>query len=309
MIVYLQQDEIDKAKWDACIRKAFNGNIYALSWYLDIVHKGWEALVEDEYVRVMPLTGNTKYGIHYLFQPFFAQQLGIFSTKILDNDIMNAFVAAIPERLRFVQVNLNIHNQLHSNKYRLVSKKNYLLDLIPSYPALSAHYASNTKRNLKKSLASHLTLVKGLEPVLLTQMFRQNKGREIRHWHEEHYQRLHQLMYKAIFKGFGQIYGVYTGRNELCAGAFFLKDHQHLVFLFSAVTPEARQNAAMTFLLDTIIKTYAGTALVLDFEGSEDANLARFYRGFGSKEVTYLHLEINRFPFPVNHLVQLMAGG
>jgi len=58
MIDYLLHSDIDKMKWDACIQKAFNGNIYALSWYLDVVHEGWEALVEDDYVRVMPLTGN-----------------------------------------------------------------------------------------------------------------------------------------------------------------------------------------------------------------------------------------------------------
>ena len=308
MIYYLQHDEIDKEKWDACIRKAFNGNIYALSWYLDVVHPGWEALVEEDYLRVMPLTGNKKYGVYYLFQPFFTQQLGVFSTEILNSAILNEFIAAIPEKFRFVQINLNIHNHPHPKGYRLVANRNYLLDLISRYPALSARYATNTKRNLKKARSANLSLVKGMEPVLLTDMFRQNKGREVKHWQEVHYRRLHQLMFKAMFKGLGLMYGVYTERNELCAGAFFLKDHQHLIFLFSATTPEARKNAAMTFLLDAVIKEFAETALVLDFEGSNQQNLARFYRGFGSQEVPYYRLEINRFPFPVNRVVQVLAG-
>ncbi len=308
MIQYLPHDEIDKVKWDVCIQKAFNGNIYALSWYLDVVHEDWGALVEDDYVRVMPLTGNKKYGVFYLFQPFFTQQLGIFSTKILSSGIINKFIAAIPKKFRLVQINLNIHNHPQPEEYHLISNKSYLLDLISGYPKLWAHYATNTKRNLKNAQSSGLTLVKGMEPGLLTDMFRKNKGSEVKHWHEVHYQRLHKLMFRAMFKSMGVIYGVYTDHNELCAGAFFLKDHQHLVFLFSASTPEARRNGAMTFLLDTVIKEYAETALVLDFEGSNNSNLARFYRGFGSQEVSYYRLEINRFPFPINRLVQALAG-
>ena len=294
--------------WDACIHKSFNGNIYALSWYLDVVHKDWEALVEDEYVRVMPLTGNKKYGISYLFQPFFTQQLGVFSTEILNSGIVNAFIAALPRKYRFVQINLNIHNKPHPEDYRLIPNKNYLLDLISRYPKLAAHYSTNTKRNLKKALNSGLTLVQGMDPRILTDMFRENKGREVKHWHDEHYQRLQHLMYKAVFKGMGAIYGVYSKHNELCAGAFFLKDHKYLIFLFSATTPEARKSGAMTFLLDTVIREYAETALVLDFEGSNHPDLARFYRGFGAQEVTYYSLEINRLPFPANKIVYLLKG-
>lgn len=306
MIIYLSYSEIDKMKWDDCIRKSFNGTVYASSWYLDVVHKGWEALVEDDYVRVMPLTGNKKYGFYYLFQPFFTQQLGIFSTEILNSAIINRFIASIPKKFRFVEINLNIHNHPHPEDYRLITNKNYLLDLISRYPGLSAHYSTNTKRNLKKARSSNLTLLKGMEPDVLTGLFRQYKGREIKHWHDEHYQRLHQLMFKAIFKGMGFIYGVYSEHNELCAGAFFLKDHQHLIFLFSAITPEARRNNAMTFLLDAVIQKYAETDLVLDFEGSNNANLARFYRGFGSQEVSYYRLVMNRFPLPLNRLVQIL---
>jgi hypothetical protein len=38
MIRYVKHEDIDKKKWDDTIRHAFNGNIYACSWYLDIIH-------------------------------------------------------------------------------------------------------------------------------------------------------------------------------------------------------------------------------------------------------------------------------
>ena len=43
----------------------------------------------------------------------------------------------------------------------------------------------------------------------------------------------------------------------------------------------------MTFLIDQVIRKYAGQSLTLDFEGSDDDNLARFYQGFGSRPVSY----------------------
>ncbi|MCK4361546.1 MAG: hypothetical protein KAV70_07350, partial [Bacteroidales bacterium] len=79
MIKHLTYQQINKSKWDECIKKSFNGIIYGYSWYLDIVCKHWEALVENDYERVFPLTTGKKFGINYLYQPFFTQQLGVFS--------------------------------------------------------------------------------------------------------------------------------------------------------------------------------------------------------------------------------------
>ncbi len=308
MIRYLPYNEIDKQKWDDAVRRSFNGNLYALSWYLDTVHPGWDALVEGDYVRVMPLTGNRKWGIGYLFQPFFTQQLGVFSTEILNSHHINAFIAAIPEKFRFVQIQLNVHNKPVPEGYRLIPNKNYLLDLIPRYPKLKSAYATNIKRNLKKAQYAKLTFAPGLDPHRLVSLFRQNKGREIKHWATEEYKRLERLMYQAVYRGAGVLYGVYTEHNDLCAGAFFLKDNRHLVFLFSAASPEARQNSAMTFLIDSVIRLYAETDRVLDFEGSNNAGLARFYHGFGAQEVTYYTLEINRLPFPLKPVVNLLKA-
>ena len=302
MIRYLTYENIDKVKWDNCIRHSFNGNIYARSWYLDQVHPGWEALVEDDYLRVMPLTGNRKWGINYLFQPFFTQQLGIFSTGIINSRVINDFIAAIPVKYRFIQIRLNVHNKPHPEDYRLIPNKNYLLDLIPRYPKLAAGYATNTRRNLKKALRSELSLMQGLDPKNLITLFRENKGREIKHWHERHYKSLQQLMYQAVYRDAGLMYGVYTQHNELCAGAFFLKDTRYLTLLFSATNSEARRNGAMTFLVDALLRQYAETDRVLDFEGSNNPDLARFYHGFGAQEVTYYTLEINRLKFPLNYI-------
>jgi hypothetical protein len=52
----------------------------------------------------------------------------------------------------------------------------------------------------------------------------------------------------------------------------------------------------MSQLIDSFIRDHSGEEVYLDFEGSMDLNLARFYKGFGSKEVVYLQIRKNNLP-------------
>lgn len=300
MIRYLRHEEIDKVKWDVCIRESFNGNAYAWSWYLDIVHQKWEALVENDYERVFPLTGNARFGINYLFQPFFAQQLGIFSRAILNPTVVNEFLTAIPPHIRFVEIKLNTHNKINNTAFEVQQHKNHELDLIHTYDRISKKYAANTKRNLKKASDAGLTLAKNIKPEQIVELFRQNKGRTISHWNKREYSRLVQLAYAGIYRGQAMVYGVLSSKNTLLAGAIFVKSHHKLIFLFSGTNTEGRENHAITFLIDATIKEFSLSQFVFDFEGSDNLNLARFYKGFGSKETNYPGIRINKLPLLLN---------
>ncbi|MDN5350599.1 MAG: hypothetical protein PWQ54_1995 [Bacteroidales bacterium] len=296
MIRYLTHSEIDKIKWDSCIKKAFNGNVYAWSWYLDIVHPEWHALVENDYERVFPLTGKRKYGVSYLFQPFFAQQLGIFSTSILSPVIVENFIAAIPQKYRFAEIRLNTHNKPEKQTKGLSWHRNHELDLINSYDRIYKNYSSNTKRNLKKAAHANLQLSRSVKPEDVVKLFRENRGRTISHWNDLEYNRLKQLAYTGIYRGQAQVIGVYSKPNELCAGAIFMQSHGKLVFLFSGANELAKENQALSFLIDEMIKMHSPGQLVFDFEGSDQPGLARYYKGFGSKETFYPGIQLNRLP-------------
>jgi hypothetical protein len=305
LIKYLKNKEIDIVKWDQCINKSFNGNVYALSWYLDIVHDGWEALVENDYERVMPLTVAKKFGVDYMFQPYFTQQLGIFSIKKLNPDVIKKFIHHIPLHIKYININLNSFNKPKGDGQKIVANKNHIQDLIKEYPDIAKKYSTNTKRNLQKSLKHKLSLMKNVKPELVIELFKENKGKKLARWNDTHYQNLNRLMYSAMYKGRGLVYGVFTEKNELCAGAFFVKSNNRLVFLFSGSNTTARENHAMTFLIDSVIREFSRSQLVLDFEGSNDVNLARFYKGFGAKEIEYMGIEINRLTFPFRQLFDL----
>jgi hypothetical protein len=302
MIKHLSANQIDHNKWDECINKSFNGNVYALSWYLNIMHPEWEALVEDNYKRVMPLTVSKKYGLNYMMQPYFIQQLGIFSKSKLFPKKTEEFISAIPKKIKYVDINLNIHNKIDS-KYSQIVNKNHLLDLVSEYEKIKKAYSTNTKRNLKKAEKNNLQLQKNIKPKELIDLFKNNKGKEISNFKEDNYKNLERLMFMSIHKGLGELYGVYDSNNQLCAGAFFSRYKKRLIFLFSGSNKIAKENAAMFFLIDSIIKKYSPSEFTLDFEGSNDKNLARFYKGFGSKEVFYNRLKINNLIFPLNNLL------
>lgn len=313
MIAFLKHSEIDKKKWDDCIRQSFNGNVYVCSWYLDLVHEGWDALIEGDYQRVMPLTLKRRFGITYYFQPFFTQQFGVFSISILNPDIVESFINKIPSHIKLIDVNFNSFNKLGSDDYQILINNNYLLDLINEYPKLFSRYSKNTKRNLKKGIKNNLTFMKGVTPENVISLFRSNRGVDINKWTDKNYIVLQRIMYSAIHKGMGSTFGVYTEHNELCAAAFFLKNNNRLIFLFSGSNELARENGAMTFLIDTVIKNNSPGGRILDFEGSNNENLARFYKGFGAKKTTYQRLKINRLNFVVKTLLSMFntifAGG
>ena len=302
MIQYFTHDQIDKCRWDACIAHAVNGNVYAWSWYLDVVHPGWEALVEvkdDKYLSVMPMTKKKKYGISYLCQPFFVQQLGVFSRSQVTEETTLSFLKAIPRKYRLVEIRLNEQNQLPDDCKGVELHRNSLLDLNQNYEILSSEYHENTKRNLKKSLNYRLRLIKAVPIQKVIDLFRANRGASVRHWGDVEYARLECLAQRAIDSRNAFVYGVQQSDNDdIICGALFMKSHQRITFLFSGNSVEGKETRAMTFLIDQVIREYAGQPMTFDFEGSDDDQLARFYRGFGGSQVSYLGIRYRFFnPF------------
>ncbi len=293
MIQYLQHNQIDKSKWDATIAEC--GNIYAFSWYLDMVHPQWEALVEDDYQSVMPLTGGKKFGINYLYQPYFVQQLGVFSKEPVTPKKTNEFLNAIPNKYRFAEIRLNENNIFDNEVQGVEYHRNVLLDLNRDYEAIRAGYHQNTKRNLAKAEDNNLQLVTTVIPYHVVALFRDNRGALLDKWGDVEYGVLTHLAQVAQQRNAAFMLGVNEkGIGQLICAAIFMKTKDRITFLFSGLTVEGKQRQAMTYLLDQVIQKYANQPLTFDFEGSDDENLARFYLGFGGTEAKYPSYTFNR---------------
>jgi len=293
-IRYLKYHEIDKMKWDTCISKSFNGIIYAYSWYLDIVCEDWDALIDGDYLRVFPLPVKRKFGNNLIYQPFFTQQLGVISQNILTQEVVAEFLNAIPKTFNYIEIQLNNFNKVDQTKFEIKPFLNHELDLINSYENIKKRYTENLKRKLKKTAESGLFINNNANPDEIVKLFINNKGRHIPQLRENDYISLRRIIYTAIHRGIAKVYGVYDSRNILCAGGFFLVSNRKITFLFSGLSKEGRDTNSMAFLLDQVIKANSNQHLTFDFEGSNDPGLAKFYKSFGSKEIIYYHLIINR---------------
>jgi hypothetical protein len=302
MIRYVKHNQINKAKWDECILQSFNGIIYAYSWYLDIVCNGWEALVEDDYKSVMPLTVGKKFGFYYLYPPFFTQQLGVFAIGKLTDDKIRDFIDHIPVKFRFYEINLNTFNKLDGEKYQLKNNITCELDLIDSYENIYRKYSENTRRNIRKANDNGLIIRKGIDISDVIKIFRENKGESVSNLKDAHYSIFRHLIAQILSRGKAHVLGVFTKENKLCAGAVFVADKGKAIFLFSGTDKIAKSNGAMSFLIDRFIFENAQRNLILDFEGSNNGDLARFYKSFGSKECIYLQVKNNNLPWYIKWL-------
>ena len=296
MIKYLQHREINKEKWDDCINQSPQGLVYALSWYLDAVHPGWEVLVENDYETVFPLTSGKKFGINYLYQPFFNQKLGAFSRKKGEYINIDPFMEVLRERFSYIDIKLNRANRITRKEIQVDMNTNIELDLSENLETLRKNYSENAIRNLKKFNDENIVLNEEKDSDLLIRMFRLNMGRTLPKIRDIHYSGLKKVMDTAFDKGTGRMLIARNQKDKFLAGAFFITCLNRTIFLFSANTEEGWETRAMYGIIDSFIEGNAGKKLILDFEGSNNQDLARFYKGFGGKNFDYPGLRINRLP-------------
>lgn len=297
MIQYLNHKSINKKKWDELISSSPQEIVYAYSWFLDCVCPDWEALVKDDYEAVIPLTQNKKASVSYLYQPFFTQQLGVFSKKEMDEKAVDEFLENIPDKFRFVEINLNTKNIFSSKDFKHEKKITHHLFLSKPHDKIQARYNENTKRNLKRAIKHELKISPSIKPVELINMFRKTQGKKISELKKQHYTLLENLMKKSLQLKRGKLVGTKDETGKWCAGCFFVYGKNSIINLFPASTDAAKQNGAMTFLIDSCLKENEMSGKNFDFEGSNISSIARFYKGFGAAEVNYFRIRRNQLPW------------
>ncbi len=279
--ILLKNHEIDRQKWDKCIAASYNASVYAESWYLDIVSPQWKALVLDDYSAVLPITVGKKLMLQYIIQAPYTQQLGIYSSKAADKELISLFYKYLPRPIMsFQSFNKFEMGCCHSFSLR----PNYELSLDAEYPQLKSSYNSNCKRNLKKAQQGNLIILRDLSPETFIEFSRAHSNFSQK---EKSWNILKEIVSKAIEKNIGQIIAVRHPKGDITAAAFFINRFKRLIFLSGASSKDGFKYRSMFFLMDKIIEENSNKALVLDFEGSEIESLARFYKGFGSEKQCY----------------------
>ncbi len=293
-IRYIPHNQIDHQKWDHCIDNASNGLIYGYSWYLDACDVKWDGLILNNYEAVMPLTWKKKFGIYYLFQPWFCANLGIFSLTSLKEDDVKAFLGAIPNKFKYIDISLN-YGDAGCKKPSVTERVSYLLSLQPTYEELKQAYRTQLKRNLTKAQAVGLLIKWDIDVDTIFPLAKEIMQR-VSPISDTEVERMSPLT-KAVNKHKQSVtIGVYSPNNELLASAVFYQSHNRWYYLIVGNHPNGKTLGASHYLIDNFIQRYANTNSVLDFEGSDIRNIAYFYSSFGAVPVIYQAIKINRLP-------------
>lgn len=299
-IKYIQHNKIDFVKWDACVKLGKADLIYANSFFLNSIHPDWDALVINDYESVFPVTKASKFGIKYLLQPFFTQQLGLIGLHEKSTFVFDACIAELRKRYKYIECNLNYLNSTNKYKAYCTDQTSIILDLGKPYSELKSNYSKNLERNLNKSVNAPLKLISNVDPKLIIDLFKNNKGKELNHIQTHHYYKLELLLNNLLERDAVKINGITDNSNKLIASVAFANHNNKYFFFFSALNQEGKQLKAMPFLINRFIEEHSGQEFLLDFTGSNQKSLARFYKSFGAREYVYLRLKLNDLPWPLN---------
>jgi hypothetical protein len=299
-IRFVKNKDIDYAKWDQCIQQANNSRVYAYSWYLDLVCPGWHGLIIGDYNYVMPIVVKRKFGIPFLLQPIFAQQHGIFPEA--NHSIQSTFLNFIHNQFKYININLNSgHSEPFPEGFFVQEKPNFVLSLSSSYNELKKNYSKHTVRQIRKAEDNKVSVNKGLTSNEFLDLKNSANKNSLP---KQSMQTLKRLIEYGKSHGNGEIYAAYNQNNTLCAAAFFFFSGQRAIYLNAVSSEVGKRTNAMHMIVDQFIQDHSDSHLLLDFEGSMIAGIARLYEGFGSKPELYYCLKLNRLPIPFRWLIK-----
>jgi hypothetical protein len=294
-IRFLERKEIDNQRWNELINHSFNSLPYALSWYLDAVAENWGALVLNDFEAVMPLVWLRKIGIKCIYQPYYCQQLGVFSVRPLEIVHHRNFLKAAKAFSPYVHINLNPSSGVIAEEFKLTKKKNLLLGLDKDYSAIEKKYSGSHRRNIAKANKALLSFSEhqGLKSLQSFYLENINHNKEV--FKPQHEKIFKALTHSLVTQSQGRIFSAYNGAGNLLAAVLIIFHKKRLICIINTSSLAGKKTGASHFLFDQIIKKFSGSDLILDFEGSSIASIARFYEGFGASEEVFYNYKSTIF--------------
>lgn len=299
--IFLRHHEVDKQRWDACINSAANSLIYGYSFYLDAMAPRWNALVEKDYNWVLPLPHRQKFGITYLYQPAFTQQLGVFARRpqeVPTNDILKA----LQERYRFCEMRWNYATTHLQETISQAPATNYILDLKDSYANISERYSKDLRRNLQRGAKFPFKYIPLEDYHICIHLYQQYYGNRMPHVKANDYKAFEQVCKYAAANGMLVCRQVVNENDEVLALALLLSDGKRLYNMMNTTTTAGRKTEANHILLDCIIREFCQRPMLFDFEGSDLPGVKAFYQNFSPVDQPYYAIRYNRLPWPVRML-------
>ncbi len=295
LIRHLTNSEIDFEKWDACISASQYPMVYAKSWYLQVQTSDWQALVLDDYKAVFPFVIKRKYGIPFVSNPAFSQQLGLFSTIEIDEKLARAFLQKLPAFYCKYFLRLNANNKLLAKGSRWEEKRNQVLPLKPTYDELFSAFISGRRTKVRKAIKKGLTISFLSEGVSKWQAFYKKHQLEQIGLETWKFELMTRLFNEAEKRGQLLVAQASLGKEDV-AYAVYLLDDKRLFQVSLVANSEGKKTEAATLIINEVIRKYADSDWVLDFEGSSIPSIGKFFESFGAVDEPYFEFNQSGFP-------------
>lgn len=289
---YFKHQEIDQQAWDDCIDNSQSGNLFCCSWYLNIIHPGWDALIRiqgDQYTAVIPLLGKKKFNILDFHQsPPLAQSLGPVVRdgfnpphyESVNTELIRKYVL-----LHYPASDMLFARQISPNPEIRV---NFILSLNKPYHEIYKNYRRDRTYRLRQAKASDLKIRKTSESHNLLNLYSHEVAPKLQGG--VNYDSIQKIKEVADFvletkKGF--ILEAVARDNISVSAALFILHKDRIVYYKAATNLIGRQTNANTLILDYVIHKFSENKLVLDFEGSTHPGIADYFTSFGASTEHY----------------------
>ena len=282
MIKQISRKNLDLDKYTACIVSSTNYRVYAEVWYLDVVaDNNWYCLVLNDYEAVMPIPYQRKFGLKFVIQPYYCQQLGVFHGEQFTKKQFKQFEQKLHRKLvrsyHFNEENTEIFSPKGEKR------TNYVLDLNRSYEEIYNNYSKSRRKEIRKSERFAIN-IKPTEH--LTNLLKLKKN--YNYTQENNIFKYYQTtLYKLVQNGEFLIFDLFDNQEKLIASQIFMVSKNRIYCTAFARDPRTENHNASTLIKDYIILQFATQDLLLDFEGSMQPNIAKFMKGFTPKEKKY----------------------
>ncbi|MGI9532585.1 hypothetical protein [Lutimonas sp.] len=287
MIRFVVAKDIDRIKYDRCINNSIGHRIYATSWYLDCTCDRWDLIVKGDYEVVMPLPNRKKYGIPYVYMPAWIQQLGLFSSEEITEDLIDSFIATIPRKIQWIDYQFNSMNKFSGNNISF--RKNYLLPMDEAFEAIIQKSNKNRKRIFKKGFGDCVLDKQGDSEVFLTHYKTMQKSFSLSNTAIDNLRNLCESKNRHV-----QVWNVFK-EGAFVGGLIWLKDMHRITYLVPFADELGKKMDIPSYIIYELIQEFQQQKLVLDFEGSMLPGVEKFYQSFGAEPEVYSYFRKRPF--------------
>jgi hypothetical protein len=278
--------------------------IFQEPWWLDAVApNAWQSLEVIEggqIVARMPIILRRKLGFRVIRQPPLTQVLGPWirtscagaaKRMAREKRLLNQLIDQLPPWDYF---EANFHRGMTNwlpfywRGFQQTTRYTYVLEETADLEKLWNQLQESVRRNIRKGQKKlHVRTDISLDRLLdLVEITFQRQGQALPFDRDL----MHRIDTACALRGARRIFFAEDAQGRLHAGLYLVMDGACAYYLLGGADPDLRESGAQNLLLWEAIRCASEMRLMFDFEGSMLEPVERVFRGFGARQVPYMHV-------------------